>query len=198
MHEMEKEEKEIFIMVTLEDSSSDKETTKRGRKRQRLRHQFSFRGFGENCEACKSKWYNPRFHRNTGKKPSKSSTFEDIQKVSQFIANYAEEFGIPQSAAPRGRDNVPPIYLPCDTTKIFVHSKYLSSCEELQTLCVSIPHNARQMEPVYFITTRKVQIFGFRIDGIPKQLNFFLDEHETVGKDCTQTSGPNAVISMID
>ncbi|KAJ8313805.1 LOW QUALITY PROTEIN: hypothetical protein KUTeg_008366, partial [Tegillarca granosa] len=61
---------------------------------------------------------------------------------------------------------------------------------------VSIPHHARQMGPVYFITPRK--IFGFRIDIIPKQLNFLIDEHETIGKDGTQTSGPNAVISIIN
>lgn len=53
------------------------------------------------------------------------------------------------------------------------------------------------MGPVSFITPRKVQIFGFRIDDIPKQLNFLINEHETIGKDDTQTSGPNAVISMI-
>ncbi|KAJ8313807.1 hypothetical protein KUTeg_008368 [Tegillarca granosa] len=65
----------------------------------------------------------------------------DIQKVSHFIANYAEEFGIPQPAAPRGRDSVPLIYLPCDTTKIFVHSKYQSSCEELETPVRSVKYS---------------------------------------------------------
>ncbi|KAJ8321700.1 hypothetical protein KUTeg_000171 [Tegillarca granosa] len=83
----------------------------------------------------------PRSHGNTGKKSSKSLTFEEIQKVSHFIANYAEEFGIPQLAAPRGRDSVPPIYIPCDTTKIFVRSKYLSSCEELETPVRSVKYS---------------------------------------------------------
>ncbi|KAJ8310151.1 LOW QUALITY PROTEIN: hypothetical protein KUTeg_012016 [Tegillarca granosa] len=139
MHELEIKEKDIFIMVTLVDYSSDKETTKRGRKRQRLRHQFSFLGkavcratfllvfdIGKYALEKIVKHVNQngitlRSNGNTGKKPSKSFTFEDIQKVSHFIANYAEEFGIPQPAAPRGRDSVPPIYLPCDTTRIFVH-----------------------------------------------------------------------------
>lgn len=76
-----------------------------------------------------------------GKKTSKSLTFEDIQKVSHFIANYAEEFGTPQPAASRGRDSVPPIYLPCDTTKIFVHSKYLNSCEELEIPVRSVKYS---------------------------------------------------------
>ena len=62
---------------------------------------------------------------------------------------------------------------------------------------VCLPHHSRQMGPVYFATLRKVQIFGFRIDGIPRQLNFLVDENETIGPDGTCTHGPNAVISMI-
>jgi len=62
---------------------------------------------------------------------------------------------------------------------------------------VSIPHHARQMGPLYFTTPDKIQIFGFRIDGIPKQLNFLIDENETIGKDGASSYGPDAVISMI-
>ncbi|XP_053377451.1 uncharacterized protein LOC128547883 [Mercenaria mercenaria] len=54
------------------------------------------------------------------------------------------------------------------------------------------------MGPIYFATLRKVQIFGVRIDGYPRQLNFLVDENETIGQDGTQTHGPNAVISMLD
>jgi len=54
------------------------------------------------------------------------------------------------------------------------------------------------MGPLYFTTPRKIQIFGFRIDGIPKQLNFLIDENETIGKDGASSHGPDAVISMID
>ena len=63
---------------------------------------------------------------------------------------------------------------------------------------VTVPHHGRQMGPVYFTTPRKIQIFGVRIDGIPRQLNFLMDEHETIGRDGTLTNGPNAVISMLD
>ena len=31
--------------------------------------------------------------------------------------------------------------------------------------CVSLPHYSRQVGPLYFLTLRKVQIFGFRISG---------------------------------
>ena len=54
------------------------------------------------------------------------------------------------------------------------------------------------MGPVYFTSLRKVQLFGFRDDGIPQQLNFLLDEQETMGQDGSKTHGPNAVISMVD
>lgn len=68
----------------------------------------------------------------------------------------------------------------------------------ISTSITLIPHHARQMGPIYFTTLRKVQIFGFRINNIPTQLNFLVDENETIGADRTSTLGPNAVISMID
>ena len=63
---------------------------------------------------------------------------------------------------------------------------------------VCLPHHARQMGPVYFASLRKVQILGFRIDNVPLQLNFLVDENETIGKDGSNSHGPNAVISMVD
>ncbi len=53
---------------------------------------------------------------------------------------------------------------------------------------VSLPHHSRQMGRVYFATLRKVQLFGFRIDGLPKQLNFLVDEDETIGRDGTSNT----------
>jgi hypothetical protein len=51
---------------------------------------------------------------------------------------------------------------------------------------------------LYFLSLRKIQLFGFRIDGHPRQLNFLIDEHETIGADGKEAHGPNAVISMVD
>ena len=82
----------------------------------------------------------------------------------------------------------------------------LSSCSEELTQVhytfdyaqpVTLPQHARQAGPIYFETPRKVQIFGVCIEGIYKQLNYMLDEGETIGTDGTQTHGPNSVISMI-
>lgn len=54
------------------------------------------------------------------------------------------------------------------------------------------------MGPLYFLSLRKIHIFGFRIDGEPRQLNFMIDENETMAQDGCDAKGPNAVISMID
>ena len=54
----------------------------------------------------------------------------DIQRVVQFVANYADEFSIPQPAAPRSRDNTAPVYLSSDTTKAKLHQTYVDSCAE--------------------------------------------------------------------
>ena len=45
-----------------------------------------------------------------------------------------------------------------------------------------IPHHARQMGPIYFLVPRKVQLFGVRVDGVPRQYNYLIDENETIGK----------------
>lgn len=61
-----------------------------------------------------------------------------------------------------------------------------------------LPHHSRQMAPTYFAQLRRIQVFGVRIDSVSKQLNFIVDENQTIGPDGTQTNGPNAVISMLD
>ena len=316
VREMEKSEKDMYIMATVVDDK-DKHKTERGKKRKRHRHVFEFLG----QKICKKMFMLafdigkhalqgllthvtengavPRVHGNVGKKPSHALTFEQTKKVITFISNYADEFGLPQPAAPRGRDNTPPIYLSSETTKQDIHGKYVSSVSELEPpmrsvklttfrniwraclshikiatprddVCatcekirkrimdavtedekleaaqsyeehiisaqnerevyngclqrardshlnnavdardkyvhytfdfsqnVSLPHHSRQMGPMYFASLRKIQIFGFRIDGIPEQLNFLVDENETIEKNGTLTHGPNWVISMID
>ena len=72
----------------------------------------------------------PRTHGNKGRIPKHALKYEDVRKVVQFIINYADEYGLPQPAAPRGRDNIAPIYIPAGTTKAMVHSSYRESCEE--------------------------------------------------------------------
>ena len=46
---------------------------------------------------------------------------------------------------------------------------------------VTLPHYARQMGQLYFVTGRKVHIFGVRIDGKPCQYNYLIDENQSIG-----------------
>lgn len=63
---------------------------------------------------------------------------------------------------------------------------------------VTVPHHGRQMGPLYFVTPRRVHVFGFRIDGAPRQVNYLIDESNTPCPDGKGIHGPNAVISMLD
>jgi len=47
--------------------------------------------------------------------------------------------------------------------------------------------------PVHVISAN---ISGFRIDGIPEQLNFLFDENKTTGRDGTMTHCLNSMIDM--
>ncbi|XP_062610703.1 uncharacterized protein LOC134272496, partial [Saccostrea cucullata] len=144
MREMSKEEKDMYVMGSLVDNS--KETTKRGKKRLRSRQTFMFSGE----KVCKKTFMlaydigkrflryvlthmnthgvTPRKHGKTGKKPSHSPKYCDIRSVVQFVSNFADDFGLRQPAAPRGRDDVPPIYIPSDMTKKAIHDNYVETC----------------------------------------------------------------------
>ena len=42
----------------------------------------------------------------------------------------------------------------------------------------TIPHHARQVGPLYFRVLRRVQIFGVANEGLPKPVNYLVDENE--------------------
>ena len=56
---------------------------------------------------------------------------------------------------------------------------------------VHMPCNPMQPEPIYFKTPPKCGIFGVMCEGIPRQVNFLIDEAVSTGK------GANATISYI-
>ncbi|XP_062600192.1 uncharacterized protein LOC134261812 [Saccostrea cucullata] len=273
VREMEKDVKDLYIMGSISITGSY--DTRKG-SRSRNSYHYSFR----NVKICRStfqclfdvgkkslsnilKHYSangavPRRHGNQGRKPKHAVNFDDVQRVVNFILGYAEEHGLPQPAAPRGRDDEPPIFLPCNSTKKAIHGQYKSACdsddirkrpfktkfqshidiaqkernlykilvkeslEELQGInrqehhihplssdftkvhytfdfsqSVALPHHARQMRPLYFLTLKKVHIFGFRVDDKPMQYNYLIGENETLGLDGTHSHGPDTVISLV-
>ena len=56
---------------------------------------------------------------------------------------------------------------------------------------VHYPHNPLQPGPMYFKTARKCAIFGVCCEGIPRQINYLIDESVDTGK------GANTVISLL-
>ena len=144
VREMSKDERDMYIMGVIVNGG-DTGRAMLGRKRKQ-KTVFTFLG----STVCKSMFMvafdvgrkalsniidhvskygaTPRTHGNTGRKPKHAIKFVDVQRVVTFINNYADEFGMPQPAAPRARDNIPPIYLTCQTTKLQVHSEYVRSC----------------------------------------------------------------------
>ena len=57
---------------------------------------------------------------------------------------------------------------------------------------VHYPSNPLQPGPIYFLTPRKVAIFGVCCEAIPRQVNFLIDETSDTGK------GANTVVSLLD
>ena len=77
-------------------------------------------------------------HGNTGKKPKHALKFDDVKRVFEFIVSYADIHGMPQPAAPRGRDDIPPVFFHSSVTKKAVHNLYRQSCEDINVRVVSL------------------------------------------------------------
>ena len=56
---------------------------------------------------------------------------------------------------------------------------------------VHLPNDPLQPGPLYFLVPRKVGLFGINCEGVPKQVNFLIDEAHLISK------GSNAVISYL-
>ena len=60
-----------------------------------------------------------------------------------------------------------------------------------------IPHRAREVGALYFKVPRRIQIFGVAAEAVPEQVNYLIDENQTIGKDGSKSHGPNSVVSML-
>jgi hypothetical protein len=290
LREMSKDEKEMYVMGSLNRAGADQNESRYG-ARKRVRYVYKFQGSSVCQEAFEvvfdikhrvlenlishihKNGVVPRIHGNAGRSPHNSLKLENIKPAVDFILNYSDDYGLPQPAAPRGRDDDPPIYLPASTKKLAVYELYRQGCESMEPtprilgnssfkdiwakccprikisnpqddVCrtcktarnlvssarteddklaatsayhdhliavkrereeykkwihnsalgdeqhytfdysqmVTIPRHSRQIGQLYFVSGRKVQIFGVRIDGIPQQLNYLIDEDQSIGK----------------
>ena len=147
MREMSKVEKEMFVMGLLQKGTFG-QITQRKTERKRARFSYSFRGeticrdafltifdlsnkvLSNIITHMNKNGVTQRVHGNKDRKPTHALKFIEIENAVKFIRNYADEFGIPQPAAPSGSDGIPPIYLPASDTKRAIHNKYYESCAE--------------------------------------------------------------------
>ncbi|XP_070543678.1 uncharacterized protein [Ptychodera flava] len=144
--EFSRQEKDILLLAKLQSMEVSGDTA-RGEKRSCQRFRYTFDG-QEICEKAfrfvhfvgsqsfknlkahyKDKGVLPRVHGLKGKKAHNAYSFEVIADVIKFLEQYAQENGIPMPAAPRGRDGVPPIYLPSSLRKEDIYKQYVDSCK---------------------------------------------------------------------
>ena len=145
MRELSRGEKDMYIIGKLKSKGTGMDSSQR--KRQRYMYSYDDR------EVCKEAFLVlhdigekhlknlvkhvklngpvPRSHGNKGKKPKHALLFLDIKRVVNFIVRYSEECGLPLPAVPHGNDATQsPVLLPASSTKVDIHSKYKSVCEE--------------------------------------------------------------------
>jgi len=140
MQELEKDEKELFIMGSLQKNDND---TQKGRKRQRIRYSYKFQVckpafcyincISENTLKRLSKHMEcngpvPRVHGNKSRKPHHAHHYEEMKHCVQYLLTYADVHGLPMPAAPGGHNEEPPVLLPSCLTKQELHTLYASSC----------------------------------------------------------------------
>ena len=54
-----------------------------------------------------------------------------------------------------------------------------------------MPHSDQQVSKIYYLSPRKVHLFGIQDEAVREQINYVLDEDEIIGK------GPNGTLSMV-
>ena len=149
MRELEKSEKESLLLGIL--CHSEVKSVRRCKvegERQRLKFTYSF-DQRSICEAAflllydignkafknlkkhyKDNGVEPRIHGHKGRRAPNTFSFRIIENVVMFLKNHADENGLPMPAAPRGRNEIPPVYLPAYETKASIHKQYVTSCAE--------------------------------------------------------------------
>jgi hypothetical protein len=54
-----------------------------------------------------------------------------------------------------------------------------------------VPHSDQQIGKVYYLSARKVHLFGIQDEAVHEQINYVLNENELLGK------GPNGTLSLV-
>ena len=155
IRDLEKNEKELQIMTVLQSVGVHSSETRRGdRKRSVYQYRFNSKKVCRNAflvlydihdftlrsliTHIHEHGVTPRVHGNKGRRPKHALSFDDVKRVVTYLQTYAEEQGMPQPAAPRGRADIPPIFLHSSLTKAVVHKTYVTSLSDQDTRIVKL------------------------------------------------------------
>ncbi|XP_056013929.1 uncharacterized protein LOC125667802 [Ostrea edulis] len=122
---------------------------------------------------------------------------EDLRIFTEHLSKVEMERQVYNDAVKKARDEFSTVARPagllppCSTNLQHVHYTFDFS------QALSIPHHARQEGPLYFLTPRKVQLFGVALEGCYQQVNYIVDEDQGMGENGAGVKGSNGVISML-
>ena len=140
------------------------------------------------CEACRR---NIHQSRTEFEKTTACDVFKAHVDAAQAERDYYRKATLDAKAEIEAYAGPPSTDEPCSSSLRSVHYTF----DFAQN--VALPQAARQEGPLYFKAPRKVHIFGVNNEAYPLQVNYLLDEADTIGADGKTSHGPNAVISML-
>ncbi|XP_062578888.1 uncharacterized protein LOC134240830 [Saccostrea cucullata] len=122
---------------------------------------------------------------------------DHLQEFTEHLSMVEKEHQVYNNAVTKAREEMESyerptgLIPPCSTNPSHVHYTFDFS------QALSIPHHARQEGPLYFLTPRKVQLFGVAVEGQYRQMNYLIDENQGIGENGAGIKGANGVISML-
>ena len=119
------------------------------------------------------------------------ASFSDHLQHAQRERDHYQECTTAAAEELRGAAIAAPPQRPCSRDLTKTH--YTFDFAQL----LQLPHSSRQVGPIYFKTPRKVHLFGVCNEGVPHQLNYPIDEAQTIGQNGTKSHGANAVVSLL-
>ncbi|XP_070565258.1 uncharacterized protein [Ptychodera flava] len=112
------------------------------------------------------------------------------QKRREFYKNCVQKSFEEYESLPQ-QNKILGIHTPCSQDLFSVHYSF----DYAQHF--SLPHQSRQVGPLYFLSPMKVFCFGVCNEVCKEQINYLFTEADSIGQDGKKSAGPNNVISIL-
>ncbi|XP_070573522.1 uncharacterized protein [Ptychodera flava] len=112
------------------------------------------------------------------------------QKRREFYKNCVQKSFEEYESLPQ-QNKMLGIHTPCSQDLFSVHYSF----DYAQHF--SLPHQSRQVGPLYFLSPMKVFCFGVCNEVCKEQINYLFTEADSIGQDGKKSAGPNNVISIL-